>query len=1053
MSLKLKVLLGCLLLALTCIVQEARANSKEINVTVGQTFTINPWADRDAEYNDFSCISTRWSIDEDDRNAFSINTDATYRAQVQITPSGGYYEEGFYSTYKVLALKEGNFIIKCTCSCRKIVKNSVYNFVSTTEYHVIVSKAPVVTNISVDKTVTLYVGDTYKYDPVIVEAGAKTSLTWTSNNPSVATISRDGILQALSVGTTNITCTAENGVTAQSVVTVHPNMVSEVVLDNDELTLEIGNTTRLEATVLPENASNKQLFWTSSDPNVIMVGTNGLIVANKAGFAIVTASATDGSNASASCIVKAIEPQVRATSIGLNYNNLTLTKGDSYQLTATFTPANVSTRSIMWSSNSDCVTVDENGNLTAVRVGTATISASTKDGSELTVECIVTVEEKDLAAYDNIVYFEPAIAHAGKSIVMPLKLNNKEQITAIQFDLTLPEGFSIEKRANGNFNVTLDSDSGRADNTTHTVSCALQDDGSVRILVYSTSLETFEGSEGAILNIPLIVAEDVAKGDYLISLDDIVMTDVNEQRYAVDNYTSIVTVITATLGDVNGDNTIDVTDIVSLANNILGKSAGTFIEDAADLNQDSRVDVTDIVTLANLILGNTSSRSFTSRASDENVAYLEILPFTMEPGEKSLNLTLDLYNPATEITAFQLDLQLPEGITVDLNRRGTAYNLSFNTDFDRTDASYHTLTSAEQSNGDIRILCYSTSLDTFWGEDGAVINIPVTADAAMAPGVYTFALKNIVLTKPDETRLTPADYTGSIIIGNGGEVSDVVLQGAYTDVVIKEFSAALTNNDAITSIDLTGAFIDSSATSSSLTCGNTNALVFVLEGQPLGNETNLVIGDNCENLTLIDAGPFNTPRDFTATSATYTRKTSPGTWSTICLPFAPEENKGVEYEKLVSLNESNLSVIFASETAPQAYTPYIIKSASEELTLHADNVEIGATPAKITDNCFIGFLGHGDQDSSGLYDINPDGTFFVKSAVVHPFHSAINLEGMNIDTTELSIIHGEISTGINSVTIDAIDAHDCYDLLGRKVDPTKVHGIVVISKGYKYIIK
>lgn len=141
---------------------------------------------------------------------------------------------------------------------------------------------------------------------------------------------------------------------------------------------------------------------------------------------------------------------------------------------------------------------------------------------------------------------------------------------------------------------------------------------------------------------------------------------------------------------------------------------------------------------------------------------LKINAFSINAGESKV-VTLDLDNPGTEIASFMCDIYFPEGITVEKNKRGTAYNLSFNAEADRTDATYHTLTSGKQDDGAIRIICYPPAGDIFLGNSGAIINIPIVADENIVTGVYELKIDNQELTNDTGIEAYyPAAYTTTV---------------------------------------------------------------------------------------------------------------------------------------------------------------------------------------------------------------------------------------------------------------------------------------------------
>ncbi len=990
---------------------------KTIKTTVGSTFTVSPWGDTKSKFSSYTCAST--SCRAEDASAFTINIASTTTTSYRAYSST--WEDGYYCSYKIEALKAGTYIINGGASCYNYNFNSTSVGYPTVIYHVIVSAKPVVTSISIPSNLTLSIGDNYTFSPVIVESGANTTLTWSSNNPNIVSVDNKGCIKAVSSGIASVRCVASNGVAAECLVTVNPVLANSITLNHQELTIEQGQKATLTATVLPANTTNSKVEWSSSDPSTALVSSDGIIVGLQPGWSIVTATTTDGSAKSATCMVEVLAPTILAESITMNKSELTLTKGETENLQAIISPNNVSNNQVEWKTDNDCVSIDKDGNVTAIKVGNATVTATTKDGTNLSCQCNVSVKERDVTTYDNIIYFEEVIASFGSTYTLPLMLNNKADITAIQFDLSLPEGIDVQKKSdNTTYDIRFNEQADRTDANSHNISSALQEDGTIRVICYSTGSYSFSGNDGAVLDIPIVISEDIALGEHRICINNIVLTDKNETKYTVDNYSSLINIISATLGDPNADGVVDVADIVALANHILGNSTGTFLTDAADLNSDSNIDVADIVSLANkILLGNAVRKNAhktkaLSSANSANVSKFEIAPFVMTAGQKSNNLTLDLYNDNEEFTAFQLDLSLPEGLNIDLNRRGTAFNLSFNTEYDRTDATYHTLSSAEQSNGDVRILCYSTSLETFWGSEGSLINIPVTASADILPGVYSFAIKNIVLTKPDETKVVPADYYGSIIIGDGGNVNDIKLYGTYSEETIDNFSSAFASNTNITSIDLSEISIQTDV-STELTTGNPNTLFYLEGDNTLGNSKNIIKDGICENLTLTDGYPFHATQDFTAVTATYARNIPSAGWCSLCLPFAANTPTGVNVERFVSI-DTNASTITFEKGEIDAYKPCIFYTSEPEVTFEASNTTISSAPTEITDGLMIGTLSAIPVgELTGMYALRDDGNGFgVASSTAYsaPFRAFVCTDS---SASLIRIVH-DFTTNIESLS-------------------------------------
>ena len=218
------------------------------------------------------------------------------------------------------------------------------------------------------------------------------NVTWKSSNTSVATVSSTGVVTAKAVGTATITATTADGsnLSATCKVTVVETPVTGITLNKTTASLKANETITLTATVTPSTATNKSVTWSSSNTSVATVSSTGVVTAKSIGNANITATTTDGTNISATCKVSVVE--TLATGISLDKTTATLKASEIVTLTATVTPSTATNKNVTWSSSNETVATVKDGVVTAHKVGTATIIATTADGSNLTATCQVTVE-------------------------------------------------------------------------------------------------------------------------------------------------------------------------------------------------------------------------------------------------------------------------------------------------------------------------------------------------------------------------------------------------------------------------------------------------------------------------------------------------------------------------------------------------------------------------------------------------------------------------------------------------------------------------------------
>ena len=171
--------------------------------------------------------------------------------------------------------------------------------------------------------------------------------------------------------------------------------VESVSLDKTEYTFNtIGNTLTLTATVLPADATDKTVTWTSSNASVATVDSEGKVTAVSKGTATIRATANDGSGEYASCSVTVIRP---VATIELDKTSLVLYRGSSNvteTITATVNPSDASNTTVTWSSsNTSVATVSSSGVVTGISKGTATITVTANDGSGAQAACEVEVKQ------------------------------------------------------------------------------------------------------------------------------------------------------------------------------------------------------------------------------------------------------------------------------------------------------------------------------------------------------------------------------------------------------------------------------------------------------------------------------------------------------------------------------------------------------------------------------------------------------------------------------------------------------------------------------------
>ena len=253
--------------------------------------------------------------------------------------------------------------------------------------------APIaVSSVTLDSTsMTLEEGEEHQLTVAVSPYNADNKVViWTSSNSSVASVN-DGLVKAIKSGKATITVKSDDGgKTASCEVTVNEkiNPVESVSLDKTSYEMTEGEEFTLTATIKPDNATNQNVTWSSSNTSVATVD-HGRVTALKSGTAKIKVTTEDGGK-TAACTVTVNEKVYPVESVSLDKTSYEMTEGEEFTLTATIKPDNATNTNVTWSSSNTSVTTVSNGKVTAKKAGTTTITVKTEDGGK-TATCTVYV--------------------------------------------------------------------------------------------------------------------------------------------------------------------------------------------------------------------------------------------------------------------------------------------------------------------------------------------------------------------------------------------------------------------------------------------------------------------------------------------------------------------------------------------------------------------------------------------------------------------------------------------------------------------------------------
>lgn len=296
-------------------------------------------------------------------------------------------------------------------------------------------------------------------------------------------------------------------------------------------------------------------------------------------------------------------------------------------------------------------------------------------------------------------------ATKGQQAAFSIDLENKTtDLTAFQFDLTLPDGVSLSVNDKGKFVVTKTS---RYEDDSQTLNITKLEGNTYRFVCFSMSNEIITGTSGAILNAALTIGESVNEGSYEATISNIVVTKTDGTQLKLSDAKFNIVVTNVIKGDANGDGEVNVSDIVEIVNYIMNKPSDKFVFAAADLNGDGEVNVTDIVKVVSIIMS--SSNNAPKRAAVAEMVDNDQLEMT---SKDSKTLSLNLQNEGSYV-ASQFDVVLSAGQTLEsiqLNSKRMAN---------------HQMTYTKTGDNRYKVVIYSLNNVAYKGQSGELLNIKV----------------------------------------------------------------------------------------------------------------------------------------------------------------------------------------------------------------------------------------------------------------------------------------------------------------------------------------
>lgn len=581
------------------------------------------------------------------------------------------------------------------------------------------------TAVTLNKTsLDMFYSDTYQLSASLTPSNSTSELTWISSNTTVATVDDNGLVTTHALGNATIKASTTDGTNVSASCLVTSGGITSFTIDKTSATINVDDELQLTTAVTPQIAGSYQVIW-SSNNNVATVDGSGKVKAKRVGTAIITARSTATTSTGAVMTAQCVVTVKGATGITFDKTKLTMYTGETETIKASVTPVRYATMPLTWETDNESVAVvDEAGKITAVGLGTANVTATTTDGTNLSATCNVTVlgasgltfDKTDLTMYYNETTVIKATITPERSAAIPLSWRSSNTSVA-----TVNANGMVTALAMGSAKITATT----TDGSNLSATCDVVVRGTESLTLNKSNLTMFQG--------------DVTKLNATVS-----PTRAASKPLSWTSSSSSVATV-----DSNG--------------NVAAKGIGTATitvatTDGAGLSAKCIVTVTPDYTLLVDTVTHVRGSARVARA---------------------VNISLANRNA---ISAMQFDLSLPSYMTMaysdgypdiwlDTERKARNHSV----DISKTSSSYQ----------QYRVIVSSPTNKTFSGNGGAVLHFNVLINQYPgSAGNYAIELSNIVLSEADETQHTISQVTGNVkygyLVGDANadvkvDVSDYVL--------------------------------------------------------------------------------------------------------------------------------------------------------------------------------------------------------------------------------------------------------------------------------------
>jgi uncharacterized protein YjdB len=316
------------------------------------------------------------------------------------------------------------------------------------------------------KEKTIYVKEKFKLKASVSPSTAtQLGVTYKSSNTKIATVSDEGEVTGKTGGVVVITVTTNDGGYTETCVVTVKESVSTIKINYSTYKLGLKKSVTLVATVTTPTATNQKVKWSSSNKKVATVNSKGKVTGISKGYATITATALDGSDVEATCEIRVVTP---VSSVSLDKTYLSMVVGQNKTLKATIKPSSATYKTAKWKSSDNTVAmVDEDGVVTALKAGTATITADAKDNSGKKAISYVVVRDR-VPSTSVTVADKKLVMVSGEQKTVEVVLNPSTSTDSYTWSTDNTAIASVDKktgkitaRSTGTANITVMTESGR----------------------------------------------------------------------------------------------------------------------------------------------------------------------------------------------------------------------------------------------------------------------------------------------------------------------------------------------------------------------------------------------------------------------------------------------------------------------------------------------------------------------------------------------------------------------------------------------------------------